>query len=224
MTRSSLINTIPAPRREISATHLLVIVEGTLVGLTGMIHSFFEISRGNTPTGGYLLAKIGAFTILHNYLFTGIAAACVGLALILWTVGFIHKKSGPIVFLGLALLLFLVGGGFAQVVFFLIAFGVSTRINHPPAWIKMGVSPESRTRLARAWLPFFIAGFVFFLIGIAIWLIFTPPGTVYAEHMLLYWTCWSALVIGLVFQLLTIVSGFAWDMERIEHQQRESQQ
>lgn len=219
MTQSNLTKSAPVPWQNISASRLLVIVEGTLVGLTGMIHGLFEISQGNTSTGGFLLEKIGAFTILHNYLLTGITAICVGLALILWTIGFIHKKNGPIVFLGLAILLFLVGGGFAQVVFFLIAFGVSNRINQPPPWVKTDVSAHARAWLARGWLPFFITGFLFFLAGITIWLVFTPPGTVYEEHHLLYWTCWSALVIGLAFQILTIVSGFARDVERLENQQ-----
>jgi hypothetical protein len=217
MTRINLSKTMPAARQDIGATRLFVMIEGTLVGLTGMIHGLFEIRQGNTPTGGYLLAQIGAFTTIHNYLLTGLAAICIGLALVLWTVGFIHKKSGPIVFLGLALLLFLVGGGFAQVVFFLIAFGVSTCLNRPPTWMKTGVPARARWVLVRGWKYFFITGFLFFLIGITIWLVFTPPGTVYEEHALLYWTCWSALVSGLVFQLLTIVSGFARDLGRVEH-------
>jgi hypothetical protein len=219
MIRATLSQTKSSSWRRISATHFLVIIEGTLVGLTGMIHGLFEISQGNAPTGGYLLAKIGAFTILHNYQLTGSAAVSVGMTLILWTIGFIHKKNGPFVFLGLALLLFSVGGGFAQVIFFLIAFSVSTQINHPPAWMQTGMSTRTRSRLARGWLPFFITGFLFFLIGIAIWLVYTPPGTVYAEHPVLYWICWSALIIGLFFQFLTILSGFAHDIERMEHPQ-----
>ncbi len=217
MVKNNLTKSAPVLWQNTSATRLLVIIEGTLVGLTGMIHGFFEISQGNTPTGGYLLAKIGAFTVIHNYLLTGMAAVCVGLLLIVWTIGFIHKQTGPFVFLGLALLLFFVGGGFAQIVFFMIAFSVSTQINHPPAWMQKGISSRVRSRLARRWPPCFITGFLFFLIGIAIWLLYTPPGTVYAEHQGLYWVCWSALMIGLVFQILTIVSGFAHDIERIEH-------
>ncbi len=219
MTRTSLTKTLSTHWLEMSATRLLVIVEGTLVGLTGMIHGFFELTQGNTSTEGYLLAKIGAFTILHNYLLTGIAAICVSLFLMVWTVGFIHKKYGPLVFLGLALLLFFVGGGFAQVVFFLIAFGVSTQINRPQTWIQTGMSAGARSRLALRWRPFFITGFLFFLMGITIWLIYTPPGTVYAEHHVLYWICWSALTVGLFFQILTIISGFARDMERMEYSQ-----
>ncbi len=217
MTRTDLIKTMPSPQLEISASRLLVMIEGTLVGLTGIIHGIFEISQGDVPTGGYLLAKIGAFTILHNYLLTGMAAICVGLFLIVWTVGFIHKKYVSLIFLGLALLLFFVGGGFAQVVFFLIAFGVSTQINRPPTWMQTGMSAGARSRLARRWRPFFITGFLFFLMGIAIWLVYTPPGTIYAEHHVLYWICWSALIIGLVFQILTIISGFARDIERMEY-------
>lgn len=121
----------------VNSTRLFVVFMGTLAGLTGIIHGLYETFQGNTPTGGYVIASFGIFTLIHNYLFTGIAAMLVGLFLAIWTIGFIHKKNGPIVFLILAILLFLVGGGVAIVFFTPFVFGAATHIDKPLAgWRK----------------------------------------------------------------------------------------
>ena len=191
-----------------------MVIQGTIGGLGGMIHGIFEILLGNKPAGGLVLDPLtGAFTILPTYLISGIASVCVGLALIGWTIGFIHKKNGPAIFLLICVLLFLVGGGIAQVGFFLIAWGVSTRINHPLDLWKSDLSGNSRKRLARLWLAFFSAGYLFLLVGIAIWLVFTPPGTPFQGHSTAYLICWSSLIVGLILQILTIFSGFARDLD-----------
>ena len=127
-------------RVKVNRTRLFVVIQGALGGLAGIAHGVFEIILGNRPTGGLVLdARTGAFSVLPTYLASGIATVCVGLALILWTVSSIHKKNGPTIFLSLCILLFLVGGGIAQVGFFLIAWGVSTRIQRPiDFWKKDG--------------------------------------------------------------------------------------
>jgi hypothetical protein len=174
---------------------------------------------GNKPAGGLIFdPATGAFTILPTYLISGIATVCVGLGLIVWTIGFIHRKNGPAIFLLISILLFLVGGGIAQVGFFLIAWGVSTRIRKPPDWWKNDLTGNARKRWAGCWPAFFAGGYLFLLIGIAIWLIFTPPGTSFQEHTSAYLLCWLALLLGLILQILTIVSGFALDGERQAHE------
>ncbi len=207
----------PMMWKDISRTRLFVTIQGVLFGLIGMTHGLYEIMQGNVPTGGYLLDKIGAFTVIHNFLLTGIAAVCVGLLIAVWTVAFLPGKYGPLVFLFLALLLFLVGGGFAPMLFFVITFLVSTRLGKPlNGWQRIS-SPAFRERLAGLWPGFFIAGYLFLLTGIAIWLILTPPGTIFEEHQTNYFICWAALIIGLILQMLTIVSGFSFDIERMGH-------
>jgi hypothetical protein len=200
--------------KEVSSTRLYVVIQGTIGGLAGMVHGIYAILLGNRPAGGLILdPATGAFTILPTYLVSGIAAVCVGLALIVWTIGFIHRKNGPAIFLLICVLLFLVGGGIAEVGFFLIAWAVSTRIHHLPDWWKSDLARNARRRWARLWPSFFAAGYLFLLIGIAIWLIFTPPGTSFQDHRSAYLICWSALLTGVVLQVLTIVSGFARDSE-----------
>lgn len=169
--------------KDFSCTRLYVVIQGVIGGLAGMVHGINELLIGNLPTAGLILDyRTGAFSLLSTYLISGIATICASLALIAWTIGFIHRKFGPAIFLIISVLLFLVGGGIAQVGFFLIAWGVSTRINQPPDWWKSDISGNKRKRLAGSWLAFFSAGYLFLFVGIPIWLIFTPPGTNYQGH------------------------------------------
>lgn len=137
---------------------------GIVFGIGGFAHGFFEALQGYVPTGGLFIHAIGeanrmwlygnepAFTLIPNFLITGIAAMAVGVAIIVWCAGFLHKKHGPLVFLLLFILSFLVGGGIAQVLFFLIGWAFATRINKPlNGWRK--VLPERALKgLAKGWL------------------------------------------------------------------------
>src|SRR5271157_895297 len=154
----------------INSTRLFVIFMGIHAGLTGFVHGLCETFQGNTPTGGNVIASFGVFTLIQNYLLTGIAAMLVALILAIWTIGFIHKKNGPIVFLILAILLFLVGGGVAIVFFTPFVFGAATRIDKPLAWWKKTLPETLRKRLASAWPAIFIIGSICLSIGIGIWL------------------------------------------------------
>src|SRR5450631_4029872 len=121
---------------------------GVLFALAGANHGFFETLQGYTPTGGLIVHAIGernrmwaygtedAFTLIPNFLIGGIAAITVGVLIIVWSLKFVHKKHGSLIFLLLFLLLFLVGGGVAQVIFFTLAWAVSTRINKPVTWLR----------------------------------------------------------------------------------------
>jgi len=200
-------------RKDASRTRLFVTIQGVLCGLAAMVHGIYEILRGNAPIDASLSGTTGAFTIIPNYLYTGLAVVCVSTVLIVWTVGFIQKKNGATVFLLISILLFLVGGGIAQVVFLLITWGVATRLNRRLDGWKRLISEGTRKRLAASWLAFFSMGYLFLGIGVAIWLFLTPPGTPFASHSTAYLICWSALIIGLIFQPWTIVAGFSQDIE-----------
>ena len=197
-----------------TSTRLFVIIQGILLGLVGMIHGIAETQQGNTPTGGVLLGSIGAFTLLPTYLISGIAAIIVSCSLIVWTVGFIQKKNGPRNFLMLSLLLFFVGGGIAQVIFVLITWGASTRINNPGTWWRNVFSEQGRKRLAHLWVALLIVNYAFLLLGIGIWLFLTPPGTPHQAPAIVYALCWSSLSVGLVLQIITVLAGFARDTEQ----------
>ncbi len=128
-----------------------------------MNHGFFEIFQGNVPTGGFFISAIGlaqkmwphgnelAFTLIPNFLMTGIAAMIVGLAIIIWSLGFVHKKNGPVVFILLFILLLMVGGGVAQILFFPWIWLVSTRIIKPLVWWRKILPVKIQEQLGKLW-------------------------------------------------------------------------
>ncbi len=83
-------------------TRITAAAFGTLLGLSGMNHGFFEALHGNHPTGGLLISAIsaghswtrwtqggeGAFTLVPNFLATGLLAMALGLAIAIWSIGY----------------------------------------------------------------------------------------------------------------------------------------
>jgi hypothetical protein len=212
-------NTLKQPTlfrlRNINSTRLWLIVFGILDGSAGVVHGLYETLRGYTPTQGFYLENFGAFSMIPNYLITGIAVILVALSITLWTIGFIHKKNGPLVLLVLTILLFFVGD-LPQFFFGLIAWGVSTCINSPLKWWKKVLSKSARDVLAKRWLIFFVTGYVLLASAIGIWLVLLPPGTNHNNVPTINYLCWSLLGVGLLFQLPTIITGFARDIVRRE--------
>ncbi len=198
---------------KINATQAFVMVQGTVLGLAGMAHGIFALLQGNRPTDGYLLA-LGIFTVIPNYLASGIAALIVGLSLVAWTVGFIHRKKGPIGFLALSILLFLVGGGIAQVPFFILTWGVSTQIHLPLNWWKKALPEKLAKSLAQFWPTIWICGYLFLFAAIGTWLTLSPPSVIPKAPTSVEYVLWLFLGVGILFQPLTIVSGFAHDIQR----------
>lgn len=193
------------------STRFLVVIIGILIGLGGVFHGVSETLQGNKPATD-ILERIGAFTIIPNYLLTGIAAITISILIIIWTIGFIHKKHGPSIFLLLSISLFFVGGGIAHVGVFLLTWAVATRINSPLSWWGKVLSEKPRKALAKLWSAFLIACTICLLIGIGIWLFLTPPGEMYVIDIIDY-TCWAFISLGLLFFILAIISGFARDIE-----------
>ena len=66
------------------------------------------------------------FTIIPNFLITGLLSMAVSLCIIVWSIAFVHRRNGPLVLLVLFILLFLVGGGIAQILFFVPLWVVSS--------------------------------------------------------------------------------------------------
>ncbi len=204
------------------ATKINVAVLGTIFGISGMSHGFFETLQGNVATGSLFIFAIGeaqkmwphgnepALTLLPTFLFAGISSMIVGLALILWSIGFVHKKNGPIVLILLFVLLLLVGGGVAQILFFPFIWLVSTRINQPLNWWRKTLLVQIQKLLTKLW-PWSLvisAGLLVFALEIAT-TGFVPgvnDSEVALSVMLL---CLGMEVIVLP---LTFVTGFASDI------------
>ena len=204
------------------ATKIIVATLGVIFGISGISHGLFETFQGNTPTGGLFISAIGeaykmwphgneyAFTLIPNFLITGIAAMIVGLAIITCSVGFVHKSYGPTIFILLFVLLFLVGGGVAQIIFFILLWGVSTRINKPLTWWRKILPVRTRESLGKVWPWSLIvsSSLIVFVLEIAIFG-FVPtvndPDVVLSIML-------SCLAVGYGVLLLTFVAGFAHDI------------
>ena len=115
-----------------------------------MNDGIFELLQGNRPTGNSLVIDaIGEaqrfwplggeprpFTLVPNFLISGIASMIVGVAIVIWSIWFLPIRHGRTVFLGLFTLSFLVGGGIGQVAFFVPAWAFATRMDKPLTWWK----------------------------------------------------------------------------------------
>ena len=107
----------------LNATRVIVTTIGVIFGFGGFNHGFFEFLQGNTPTDGLIIQAIGeaqrfwalgteeAFTIIPNFLISGLLSMVLGLTVVIWSLWFIQTTHGRTVFLVLFILLFLVGGG-----------------------------------------------------------------------------------------------------------------
>jgi len=192
------------------STRVIVLILGILTGLGGMLHGIAEFSQGNKPTID-ILERIGAFSIIPNYLITGIVAISISIIIIYWSIRFIHKRNGAIVYLLFSISLFLVGGGFAHIPGFLITWSIATRINKPLDWWRRVFPENLKIFFAKIWLPTLIAGFGFLLTGISLWLLLTPPGTIY-KIGITHYIIWSSLLLALLFIIFSIIFGFARDI------------
>lgn len=208
------------------ATRINVATVGAIFGLSGMTHGFAETLQGNTPTGGLFIYAIApgsswtrwadggeaAFTIVPNFLATGILAMLVGLAIIVWSLGFVQRRSGPTVFLLLFVLLFLVGGGIGQVVFFLPAWAVATRIHAPLTWWRRALPAGLRHGLALAWPALLTVASAVMLVALAFAIFGAIPGVADMERALnITLSLVGAALLGF---LLAFVAGFATDIAR----------
>lgn len=210
------------------ATSIIVTTLGVLFGISGMNHGFFEMLQGNTPTNGLYISAIGdgqkmwahgnefTFTLIPNFLMTGIAALTVGLALIIWSLAFVHKQYGSTVLFLLFVLLLLVGGGIAQILFFPFVCLVAARINKPLTWWKK-VLPEGIQRgLGALWFWALLLCSAILLIIFEIGVTGFVPSMSDPEKILSVLI--KCLVAFAVTLSLTFISGFAHDIGKEKQQ------
>ena len=127
------------------ATKIVATLFGVSAGIAGMEHGIFEMMRGNTRSESMMIASIGppcapeeawnacepAMTILPNFLVTGILALLIGIAILVWSVGFIQRKRGGLVLMLLSAALLLFGGGLFPPLIGVIGGAAGTKINKP---------------------------------------------------------------------------------------------
>jgi hypothetical protein len=137
---------------------------------------------------------------------TGIASIIVSCLVIIWAVGFIHKKHGVIIFLFLSILQLLVGGAF--VMDLAIITGITaTRINKPLRWWCKHLSDKMQRLFAKIWplsLMFYIALSII-LLGITI---------LGLKNVTLLHYLDIAATLMFIPLILMIIGGFAYDLQK----------
>jgi hypothetical protein len=181
---------------------------GACVGVSGLDHGFFEMLQGSAPTPGPVIQAIGpaqrmwvygteeAFTVVPDFLATGVLAMLVGLATIVWSVGFLGRSNGSRVLLLLGLLLFLVGGGIGMLVFLLAAWAVARRNGRPLAWVP-SMLPRRLGAILRKASPVCVgAGLALYAFALEIAIVGMVPGV--SDPDVALSTCWSVLLAMLL--------------------------
>jgi hypothetical protein len=208
----------------LNATRAIVTTIGVILGIAGFNHGFFEFLQGNTPTNGLIIQAIGeaqrfwslgteeAFTIIPNFLISGILSMVLGLTIVVWSLGFIHTKRGPTVFLGLFILLFLFGGGIGQVAFFLPAWAFATRMGKPLTWWRRVLPKSIWPLLSRLWVPILVLSSTVMLMGLQIAIFGLVPGMTDAARI--QNTSMRLVLISAALNVVAFIAGFGHELRR----------
>jgi hypothetical protein len=211
---------LPAVRGLAHATRSVASALGVMVGISGLDHGSFEILRGNTPTGSLIVQAIGpdqrmwihgtedAFTMVPNFLVSGILSVAVALAIIVWSIRYLDRPNGATVFLALSAALFLVGGGVAMLGFVVFCWAVTRRIDRPIAWWR--ALPVSLTHgLGTSWRGLIILCAVLYAFALEVAIAGVVPGVGDPEARL--YVCWTALMAMIACMILALAGAAAED-------------
>lgn len=137
---------------------------GILLALSGTVnHGIFEILQGNVATSGVFIEAIGtqqrfwvhgtesAFTIIPNYLFTGIVAIIISFLAMVWSAKFLDTKNGVKIFFILYILMALFGGGIGFLFIFLPTWAYATTIHSDLGWWRKKLSVTIQNKLSKIW-------------------------------------------------------------------------
>lgn len=205
-------------------TRVTTAVLAVTFAVAGFHHGFFEALQGSRPTDGWIIQAVGpehrlwphgteeAFTLIPDFLWTGMAAMAVSVGLAVWAVGYLEPRRGARTFLGIMIALTLVGGGLGHIAYFVPAWAWATRMDKPLTRWRRLLGPERLRRgLARAWLPLVAGASALFLVGLEISVFGVVPGLSDPDAILA--VCWLALLASLVLLNLAYPAAFARDLE-----------
>jgi hypothetical protein len=185
---------------------------GIAAGIAGVEHGYFEILQGHVRPEGLMIVSMGppcdpevawnicepAMTILPSFLITGILAVILGLAIFVWSVGFVQRKHGGLVLMLLSVALLLFGGGLFPLLIGIIGGAAGTQINKP-----LTREPGGITRFAAKLWPWPLVLLLVWLLGQF------PVGYFFNDFMK------SAMYFGLALILtmlpLSVYTGYARD-------------
>jgi hypothetical protein len=211
-----------AAGRSVNAVRATTAAFGVYAGLLGIEHGFLETLHGNVATKGLKIMAADfelpfpfghepAMTVIPNFLVTGVAAMMVGLAILVWSAGFVQRKHGALVLLLLSIALLLLGGGFGPISLMIVACMAAAMIGSPLTWWRVYLPDALRRFLAAIWL--------WSLGGALLWV----PGEFVAGQILGLKNDHRQILTNLNLMLsypmlalfvLTLITGFAHEAER----------
>jgi hypothetical protein len=211
----------------LNATRVIATTSGVFFGVfSGVNHGLFEFLQGDTPTHGLVIQAIGesqrfwplgteeAFTIVPNFMVTGLLSIIVGLTIVVWSIWFLPTRHGRTVFLGLFILLFLVGGGIGQVIFFVPAWAFATRMNKPLTWWKKILPRSTWPCLSKLWIVTLILATIVMLIGLEMAVFGVFPGL--ADPETIRNTAMLFVLFAALLYVVSFIAGFGHDLTRME--------
>jgi hypothetical protein len=207
------------------ATRVLASTLGLLVGIGSIEHGLLECLQGYRPTPGVIVDALaagyrwtawkdggeGAFTLIPNFLITGLVATLLGVLIILWSLWRLHARSGPAIFLILGMASFLTGGGVAQIALIVFTWAVATCIHGSLAFWRRAIPRRLRRVIATFWPWTLGASVLLFLAALEIAVLGYAPG-IRNESELLH-IGWAVLAMALALYLVSVGSGLARDIE-----------
>lgn len=199
-----------------SATRVYAATFGAIMALAGVEHGIGEILQGNMAPEGIMILSwpeaeffrsLGgepAMTVIPNLLLTGILAVIISLALLVWSLGFVHRKNGGLVMMLLSSVMLLVGGGIFPPVFAMLIGAAATRMHRTASPLKTQRADGLRRVLARLW-PWSYA------VCVLAWPAVFPVGYFWGEK-------YPAFILVILFTalgtlLLSLFASFAYDRQ-----------
>ena len=211
----------------LNATRVIAASIGVFFGLfSGVNHGLFELLQGNKPTDGLVIDAIGdaqkfwplggepAFTLIPNFMLTGIASMIVGLAIVIWLIWFLDSEYGRSVFLGLFVLSFLVGGGIGQIAFFIPTWAFATRMDKPLNWWRKVLHRSIWPFLSRLWIITLILALITMLIGLEMAIFGYFPGI--TEPSIIESTALLFVLVAAILCIISFIAGFGHELRRME--------
>jgi len=202
-----------------NATKVFASTFGAIMALAGIEHGIGEVLQGNVAPSGTMfmswpeseffrsLGGEPAMTIVPNLLVTGILAILISLILLVWVTLFVQRKNGGLIMILLSIAMLLVGGGIFPPLLGIIIGAVGTRINAPLTWWRAHLSVGFRNFLKKLWSWSYTACIIAWLSALL------GPGLLgyffgVNDPVLIL----MILFLALGFLLLTVFTGFAYDV------------
>lgn len=202
------------------ATCITASVLGTVVALSGMHHGYFEILQGNKATEYMIIQSIApehqrwtngeeAFTLIPNFLVTGIIAVLTSIAIMIWSLRFLHTPYGPSIFIILFVFLTFTGGGIGHILFFVPVWLFSRRIRREISWRGVGLGNKTLAVLSNGWIYFLVITALLFILALEV-SVFGIPGM---SDKTIYTVIYVSLLSSLVTLHLAFMAAFVRDIE-----------